>query len=212
MSRGFGSGNQRAVIPLFIGVHVAPPSSVRNTATAEIPTTMRFAFFGSGRIVWRHSPPAPGFHFDRVEWDVSPGTSFQESPLSVERKSPAGSTPAYTTPGSAGPPPTTFHTFATLHPVFFAYAGPDFPRVHFVSVFERCTTGPNWKLFTAAHATPSRGSYRALWIGTPSKYRPASFHFRRSRLWNTYSPLRVPTSTTVLSLGTVMGCPPPRRG
>src|SRR2546422_7529500 len=129
MSRGFGSGNHRAVIPSFIGFQDAPPSSVRNTATAEIPITMRFAFFGSGRIVWRHSPPAPGFHFDRVEWDVRPETSFHESPSSSERNSPAGSTPAYRTPGSAGPPPTRFHTFATLQPGFFSYAGPAFPRV-----------------------------------------------------------------------------------
>src|SRR3990170_4473601 len=160
MSRGFGSGNQRAVIPSFIVFHVAPPSSVRKTATAEIPITMRFAFFGSGRIVWRHSPPFPGVHFDRVECDVSPETSAHESPSSSERNRPAGSTPAYTTPGSAGPPPTTFHTFATLQPDLFGYEGPDFPRVQFVNVFDRCTTGPNWKLFTAAHATPSCGSYQ----------------------------------------------------
>src|SRR3990172_5059438 len=201
MSRGLWSGNQRAVIPSFIVFHVSPPFSVENTATAEMPTTIFFALLGSGRTVWRHNPPFPGFHFGRVAWDVRPSTSFHESPSSSERNRPAGSTPAYRTPGAAGPPPTTFQIFATLHPDFLEYAGPAFPRVHFVSVFERWTSGPHWPLFTAAHPTPSCGSYRAWCTGIPSKYRPASFHRFRSFEWNTYNPFRVPTKTTVMPLG-----------
>src|SRR5713101_8175648 len=62
---------------------------------------MRLGFFGSSRIVCRHRPPPPGCHCGPVPWPRSPESSFQFSPPSVEQKSAASSTPAYTMSGSA---------------------------------------------------------------------------------------------------------------
>src|SRR5207302_10291992 len=63
-------------------------------------TYIRFAFFGSSRIVWRHIPPAPGCHLGPVPWPRSPASSCHVLPPSLVRKSPASSTPAYTVSGS----------------------------------------------------------------------------------------------------------------
>src|SRR2546428_3287060 len=86
--------------PRLIGFHVVPPSSVRNAPADEIATNSRLGFFGSSMIVCRHRPPAPGCHCGPVPWPRSPESSFQFSPPSVERKSAASSTPAYTVSGS----------------------------------------------------------------------------------------------------------------
>src|SRR5688572_26665934 len=86
--------------PRLIGFHVVPPSSVRNAPADEIATNMRFAFLGSWMIVCRHKPPAPGCHCGPVPCPRSPESSFQFCPPSVERKSAASSTPAYTVSGS----------------------------------------------------------------------------------------------------------------
>ena len=46
--------------PWLIGVHVSPPSSVRNAPAAEMAMNIRCGFDGSSTIVCRHRPPAPG--------------------------------------------------------------------------------------------------------------------------------------------------------
>src|SRR5208282_491267 len=88
----------------LIGFQVLPPSSVRNAHAAEMAIQIRWVSRlrepGSRIIVCRHMPPAPGCHFGPVPWPRRPGSSFQFSPPSVERKMAASSTPAYTVSGS----------------------------------------------------------------------------------------------------------------
>src|SRR5438105_15433084 len=86
--------------PLLIGVHVAPPSSVRKAPAAEIAMNIRCGFFGSRRIVCSPSPPAPGAQKRPDPWPRRPGSSFHVCPPSVVRNIAASSTPAYTVSGS----------------------------------------------------------------------------------------------------------------
>src|SRR6266550_5973262 len=95
----FGSGMYCECKPWLIGFQLAPPSSERNAPAAEMATYIRFAFFGSSSTVWRHIPPAPGCHLGPVPWPRSPGSSCHVLPPSLERNSPASSTPAYTASG-----------------------------------------------------------------------------------------------------------------
>src|SRR5881628_1837231 len=86
--------------PLLIGVHVAPPSSVRKAPAAEIAMNIRRGFVGSMRIVCSPSPPAPGAQKRPDPWPRRPGSSFHVCPPSVVRNIAASSTPAYTVSGS----------------------------------------------------------------------------------------------------------------
>src|ERR1051326_3944974 len=52
-------------------------------------------------MVCKHRPPPPGCQVGRCGWSHRPRTSSNVWPPSVERKSAAGSTPTYTTSGSA---------------------------------------------------------------------------------------------------------------
>src|SRR3954468_15379958 len=61
---------------------------------------MRLGFEGSSRMLCRHKPPAPGCHFGPVPWPRSPARSFHDVPPSVDWKSAASSTPAYTVSAS----------------------------------------------------------------------------------------------------------------
>src|SRR5262245_61749393 len=61
---------------------------------------MRFGLVGSRTIVWSPIPPAPGDHFGPVPCPRSDEISCHDLPPSVERKSAASSTPAYTVSGS----------------------------------------------------------------------------------------------------------------
>src|SRR5262245_34404772 len=80
--------------PLLHGVQDCPPSVVRNTPTALIPTQIRFLSFGSIRIVCRHNPPFPGNHLARLGSRVRAESSVHVLPLSRLTNSPATSTPA----------------------------------------------------------------------------------------------------------------------
>jgi hypothetical protein len=59
-----GSGMPSDRRPRFIGRHVWPASSLRNTPAAEMAMTIRPGWRGSSRIVCRHIPPAPGCQED----------------------------------------------------------------------------------------------------------------------------------------------------
>ena len=55
-----------AAVPLFAGVHESPPSSLRKTPAAEMPTYIVCSFSGSIWIECVHIPPAPGCQRSRV--------------------------------------------------------------------------------------------------------------------------------------------------
>src|SRR4051812_10795451 len=107
--------------PLLHGVQDCPPSVVRKTPTALIPTQMRFLFCGSIRIVCRQSPPLPGNHLPFFRYSVSEVSSFQVEPLSWLTKIPASSMPAYIVPFCDGCPSTSCQIRLSLNPVSFGY-------------------------------------------------------------------------------------------
>src|SRR5437879_6155129 len=77
----FGSGMYWDFSPRFIGRHVLPASSVRNTPAAEMAMKIRSGWLGSSRIVCKPMPPAPGAHLGPC-WSRSPGISCQVRPPS----------------------------------------------------------------------------------------------------------------------------------
>ena len=81
--------------------HDAPPSSLNHTPTAEMPIASREGSPGHVAIEWRHRPPAPGCHDERLGWSYSARFSSQVIPPSVEVNSPAGATPAYINPSAS---------------------------------------------------------------------------------------------------------------
>ena len=92
---GFGSGLKSARTPLLRGSHVAPPSRVSNTPTAEIPTQTRSAIGGVGDDrVQDQARRCPAAQPGRVGWSRRPATWLQVTPPSALRNRPAGSTPA----------------------------------------------------------------------------------------------------------------------
>src|SRR5215212_3607286 len=95
---GYGSGMNPARTPVLRDSQVAPPSCVSKAPTDEMPTQRRRASVGWGTIEWRHSPPLPGCHSDRVGCFVSPSTWRHVAAPSSLRNRPAGSTPAYSAP------------------------------------------------------------------------------------------------------------------
>src|SRR5580704_3990841 len=86
--------------PLLIGFQVLPPSSVRKAPAADMAMYIFLESLGSRMMVCRHILPAPGCHFGPVPCPRRPDTSCHDCPPSVERKSAASSTPAYTVFGS----------------------------------------------------------------------------------------------------------------
>jgi hypothetical protein len=70
-----GSGICSDRSPLFIGRHVLPASSLRNTPAAEIAMNIRSGRAGSTTIVCRHIPPAPGCQTLPDSCVRSPGSS-----------------------------------------------------------------------------------------------------------------------------------------
>src|ERR1700691_981070 len=158
---GCRSGWEPAITPRFVGVQCSPSSSDRNVPAAEIPTCIRFGRDGSNRIVCRHIPPAPGFHFERVGWSFSPGRGAHESPSSSDLHSEAGSTPRNTVRGSDGRPGAICQMFLIGYWGEGASTGADrFERrgvwgedisVHFPPQFrDRISIGPHQPLLTAA--------------------------------------------------------------
>src|SRR5579859_8012363 len=91
---GYLSGWKSARVFLLAKTQLCPPSSVRIQPTAEIPIHILAAFEGSGMIVCRHKPPAPGSQRSRVGWLARLVLSSHVSPLSVLYQRLAGSTPA----------------------------------------------------------------------------------------------------------------------
>ncbi len=70
-----GSGICSERNPRFMGCHVLPASSLRNTPAAEMAMKMRSGWLGSSTIVCRHRPPAPGCQSDADLCPRSPGSS-----------------------------------------------------------------------------------------------------------------------------------------
>src|SRR5205085_6919020 len=91
---GYLSGRKSARVFLLAKTQLFPPSSVRIQPTAEMPIHIRDAFDGSGMIVCKHSPPAPGCQLSRVGWLASPALSSHVAPPSVLTHRLAGSIPA----------------------------------------------------------------------------------------------------------------------
>src|SRR6266516_3675934 len=58
---GYFSGKNSARVPWLAKCQLAPPSLVRKTPTAEIPTNIRLASDGSTTMECRQSPPAATF-------------------------------------------------------------------------------------------------------------------------------------------------------
>ena len=81
--------------------HVAPPSSVSHTPTAEIASASRSGSPGHGTIECRHSPPPPGCHSGRVGCSQSARLSSQVAPPSRLSNSTPGSPPAYSVPSAS---------------------------------------------------------------------------------------------------------------
>ncbi len=90
----------------------------------------RCGFTASTWIEWRQSPPAPGCQRGRVGCAVSPVTSFHVPPPSSVRKSAAGATPAYNTPGVDVAPGSRCQMRSSFRPESSAKAGPFFAGVH----------------------------------------------------------------------------------
>ena len=80
--------------PAFIVDQLAPPSSVPNTPTADIPTHIRPSSAGSSTMLCRHRPPNPPSHMARVGCSERGTTSLHVSPPSELLNSAAGETPA----------------------------------------------------------------------------------------------------------------------
>ena len=80
--------------PAFIVDQLAPPSSVPNTPTADIPTHIRSVSVGSSTMLCRHMPPKPGSHKALVGCSERGTTSSHVSPPSELLNSAAGETPA----------------------------------------------------------------------------------------------------------------------
>src|SRR5512140_1337082 len=100
------------------------------------------------------SPPLPGCHSGLLGWARRPSTWVHVSPPSALRKRPAGSTPAYTTPGAA----VTFHTRVRSGPAS-PYVRPADECVHVEPRSAlRQTAGPNHGEPPPARIAPSEGS------------------------------------------------------
>src|SRR6266849_9759080 len=91
---GYLIGEKSARVFLLAKTQLRPASSVRMQPTAEMPIHILEAFDGSGMMVCRHNPPAPGSQRSRVGWSASPALKFQVTPPSVLTHRLAGSTPA----------------------------------------------------------------------------------------------------------------------
>ena len=186
---GAGPGTKSARTPLFLGSHVAPPSRVSNTPTAEMPTHIRCGSVGWGTIVWRIRPPAPGPQVGRVGWFVSPSTCVHVAPPSALRKSPAGSTPANSVPSG---PVASDQTVVTGSGPSSPYVSPtdEWVQVSPPSSL-RHTAGPYHGLPPPARMAPLAGSTMRSWIGQPSHSGPRTDHSSRdSSLLEDERPLR----------------------
>src|SRR6185503_7530963 len=118
------------------------------------------------------------------------------APPSRLRKSPAGSTPAY----SASGPAVTFQIVVTLGPSS-PYVRPSLEWLHDCPRSSlRQTAGPYQLLPPAASTAPDAGSTIAPWIGQPSHSGPRTSHESRVASPSiTNRPLRVPTRSATRS-------------
>src|SRR5262245_35739399 len=115
--------------PLFLGCHVAPLSSLRNTPAALIATHMRWSALGSRTIECTINPPLPGVHLSRDSCSLRALFSCQLTPPSPLTNSDAGSTPQYTRPGCDSRPGAIRQPLATLLPESSGNFGAASPNV-----------------------------------------------------------------------------------